>query len=187
MSGLRSLVEQYGYAAVFVGALFEGETMLVLGGLFAHRGYLQLPWVMLTAFVGGVIGDQTFYWIGRRYGDRALARLKAPEPLVLRIKRLIQRSAPLAIIANRFLYGLRAIGPIMIATCGVEPARFAFFNAIGAALWAVIVVGGGYLFGDMVESLLGDLHRVEVLLFVAVFCVGIVVWFTLRRRRRSRP
>ncbi len=187
MSELGALIGRFGYVAVFGGALFEGETMLILGGLSAHRGYLQLPLVMLSAFAGGVLGDQAAYWLGRRYGDRVLARLRAPEAPVQRIRALVQRSAPVAIVANRFLYGLRTIGPVVIAMAGVPPARFAVFNAIGAALWAVAIVGAGYLFGHAVEAVLGNARRYEEILFAVVFGAGVIAWFTLRRGRRRDP
>jgi membrane protein DedA with SNARE-associated domain len=184
VSELGALIGRFGYIAVFGGALFEGETMLILGGLSAHRGYLQLPLVVLSAFAGGMLGDQVAYWLGRRYGDRVLARLDPPEAAVNRLRGLIRRSAPVAIMANRFLYGLRTIGPVVIATAGVPPARFALFNAIGAAVWALAIVGAGYLFGHAVEAVLGRAHRYEEVLFAVVLAVGLVAWMVLHRRRR---
>jgi membrane protein DedA with SNARE-associated domain len=38
---LESILDPYGYLAVLVGTFLEGETILVLGGFAAHRGYLQ--------------------------------------------------------------------------------------------------------------------------------------------------
>jgi len=71
---LSEMIAKYGYLAVFVGTFFEGETILVLGGFAAHRGYLELPYVMLAAFVGTVLGDQLYYFIGRRWGVRLLEK-----------------------------------------------------------------------------------------------------------------
>jgi membrane protein DedA with SNARE-associated domain len=51
---LESIIETYGYWALLVGTFFEGETVLVLGGFAAHRGYLTLPWVILAAFIGSL-------------------------------------------------------------------------------------------------------------------------------------
>ena len=47
---LESIVDTYGYLAVLLGTFLEGETILVLGGFAAHRGYLALPWVIVAAF-----------------------------------------------------------------------------------------------------------------------------------------
>ena len=74
MTTLQSLVENYGYYAVFVGTFLEGETILIMAGFAAHSGYLALPWVMLVAFFGGLLGDQLCFFLGRRHGRRILQR-----------------------------------------------------------------------------------------------------------------
>ena len=61
---IEYLIQTYGYVAILVGTFLEGETVLVLGGLAAHQGYLQLPGVMLAAFAGTLIGDQLFFFLG---------------------------------------------------------------------------------------------------------------------------
>jgi membrane protein DedA with SNARE-associated domain len=45
-------ISAYGYYAVEAGTFFEGETVLVLAGFAAHRGYLELPLVIACAFAG---------------------------------------------------------------------------------------------------------------------------------------
>jgi membrane protein DedA with SNARE-associated domain len=62
---IGELIEKYGYLALLVGTLLEGETVLVMSGYAAHRGYLHLPLVMLIAFVGSSVHDQSFFWVGR--------------------------------------------------------------------------------------------------------------------------
>jgi membrane protein DedA with SNARE-associated domain len=61
-------ISTYGYIAIAVGTFLEGETVLVMGGLAAHRGYLELPWVMVWGFLGTLFGDQLYFYIGRIKG-----------------------------------------------------------------------------------------------------------------------
>ena len=68
---LESLIDTYGYIAIFIGTLLEGETVLVLGGFAAFRGYLSLPYVILTAFIGSMLGDQFFFYLGRTHAQCA--------------------------------------------------------------------------------------------------------------------
>ena len=75
---LESLIDTYGYLAILVGTFFEGETVLVLGGFAAHRGYLDLPGVILAAFVGTLLGDQLFFVLGRWHSEKILAKRTAP-------------------------------------------------------------------------------------------------------------
>ena len=48
---LQGIIENYGFAAVLVGTFLEGETILILAGLAAHLGYLNLP---LVIFIGKI-------------------------------------------------------------------------------------------------------------------------------------
>ena len=80
------LLADYGYLAVFVGSLLEGETVLVLAGFAAHQGYLSLPLVLAVAFVGGTLGDQIFFWLGRAWGQSLLDRIPHSEHRVRRVR-----------------------------------------------------------------------------------------------------
>ncbi|ENG8657992.1 DedA family protein, partial [Salmonella enterica subsp. enterica serovar Bareilly] len=71
---INSLIAQYGYAALVVGSLAEGETITLLGGVAAHQGLLKFPLVVVAVALGGMIGDQLLYLLGRRFGGRILRR-----------------------------------------------------------------------------------------------------------------
>jgi len=184
---LPALLQTYGYALVALGCLLEGETVLALAGLAAHEGHLDFTVVVGVAAVSGFIGDQVFFWLGRRHGDRMLARFPSIAAQAGRVHRLIERWHAWVIVLVRFAYGLRIAGPVLIGTSDVPAWRFALFNAIGAAIWAPLVAGAGWVFGRAVETLLGDIHRFELwaLALAALFGLGWVVW-SLRARRRSQ-
>ncbi len=61
---LNTLISQYGYAALVIGSLAEGETVTLLGGVAAHQGLLKFPLVVLSVALGGMIGDQVLYLCG---------------------------------------------------------------------------------------------------------------------------
>lgn len=64
---IAQILQDYGYPAVFLGTLHEGETIMLLGGLAAHPGYLSLDWVIACGFCGTLIGDQLyFFWVAAR-------------------------------------------------------------------------------------------------------------------------
>src|SRR5688572_910679 len=104
---LAALIQQYGYAAVFVGSVLEGETLLALAGVAAHRGYLSLHWVMAVAAAGAFLGDQLCFLIGRRFGGLVLARWPRFEAPIARADALLARRGAVLVIGLRFMYGLR--------------------------------------------------------------------------------
>jgi membrane protein DedA with SNARE-associated domain len=182
---IPGFVDAYGYLAVFAGAFLEGETILALAGLAARRGYLDLRAVIAIAIVAGFAGDQFFFFLGRHHGQRILERFPAVRSRALGFDALLARwHAPL-IVAIRFMYGLRIVGPIVLGMGRVAAWKFVVFNLIGAVLWAPIIVGVGYAFGALVESMLDDVNRYELGLFATLVAMGGIgaLYHRLRARR----
>ena len=173
---LPGLIAEYGYGALFVGALLEGETLLILAGFAVHQGYLQLHWVILTALLGGFLGDQFYFWVGRWRGAWVLAHFPWLVPAVARTNALIERYPEVLIVVIRFLYGLRTVGPFAIGMSAVRAWRFVLFNALGAAIWAVAIGGAGYLFGHAMEVWLNNLQRAEKVLLLVLLLGGVIFW-----------
>ena len=181
---VSDLVAQYGYAMVLVGALAEGESVLLAAGFAAHRGLLHLPVVMAIAFAASTCADQFFFYLGRRYGPRMLARWPTLQAKMQRVEPMLQRHPSAAIFGMRFLYGLRTAGPIALGALGVSLWRFALLNLLGAALWAAAFSLLGWQFGHALDRLLPHLRAVEESVLVALLCAALV--WTLWRRQRAR-
>ncbi len=189
MHEIGPLVSVHGYWVAFVGALLEGETILVLAGLAAARGYLALPLLIVVGAVGGFVGDQVYFAIGRHAGTRLLARLPRLQPRAARVAAMIERYPELAVIGLRFIYGLRTVGPAAIGMSAIGWGHFALLNCLGAAIWSACWVAAGYLAGAAVEAALGDLRHVEHLVFAWAFGAAIVATIVLHwwRSRLERP
>ncbi|MCB2099867.1 MAG: DedA family protein [Rhodobacterales bacterium] len=185
---LEHLIATYGYWAVGIGTFLEGETILVLGGFSAHRGYLDLPWVILWAFLGTVAGDQFYFYVGRIKGRALLDRRPAWKAKSERVFRLLDRHQTWLILGFRFLYGLRTVTPFLIGTGNIPPLRFLALNALGGALWAVCFGTAGYLFGQVLETILGDIKRYEVGILALLGVAGAVVWavYFLKARKAGQ-
>lgn|SRR5574341_388195 len=183
---MEDLIATYGYVAVFIGAILEGETLLALAGVAAAHGYLWYWGIVGAAMAGAVLGDQTFFFLGRRYGHRLLERFPALAAKAPPVQAMVRRWDALAVVMLRFLYGLRIAGPIVIGTCGISPWRLAFFNLVGAALWAPLVAAIGYFAGYALHEWLGGLERAQIGLLVAVALAALIVWYFLQRRRAKR-
>lgn len=182
---VAQFLSEYGYLAVLAGTFLEGESVLLLAGLAAQQGYLSLSYVMAVAFCGATLGDQVFYFLGRHVGARLLGIWPGVQARANLLLALLKRyDAPL-IIAVRFMYGFRILGPIAIGASAVPPLRFLAFNALGAALWAPLIAGAGYAFGYALRSLFADLGYVEQVGVVIVLGVAITIGLRVHRRRRD--
>lgn len=173
---LQAFLEQFGYVALFLGVFFEGEMVLILAGFLAFQGYLRLDLVIATAFCGACAGDQLWYLLGRRYGQRWLARNPRWERVgEIALKRL-RRHPALWVLGFRFVYGVRTVMPVAIGVSGYPPARFMLFNVIGAAIWATVLGGAAYHFGSLLEAVLGHVKRYELLVIAVLIVIGVVLW-----------
>jgi membrane protein DedA with SNARE-associated domain len=183
---LETFLQSYGYLAIMLGTFLEGETVLILGGLAAQRGYLDLTGVILAAFVGSLCGDQLFFYLGRRHSD-FLMRRPSWQANLARANRLIDRFQTPLILGFRFLYGLRTVTPFALGISRVPAWRFVLLNVLGAGIWAAAISTGGFLFGNVLEKILGNLRHYERMLFALVAVVGGMVWaHFLYRRHRNR-
>ena len=186
---LAALIGTYSYWAVALGCLLEGETVLLLAGFAAHRGYLQWPVVVAVAAAAGFAGDMAFFLLGRRFAPQILARWPQVAAQRQRLDGWLQRYDAGGVVSVRFLYGFRIAGPVLIGASGMAWTRFAAFNALGAVLWAVLLTGLGWFFGQAAQALLGKAQHYEgwLALGVIVVALGYALWSRRRARRGAGP
>lgn len=185
---ITALIQHYGLWAVLAGTFLEGETVLLIAGASTHLGLLDLRAVVAVAAVGAFLGDNCCFLIGRHLGPRVAERLPWVASAVPRVDRLIARWRWLAVIALRFMYGLRMAGPAIVGA-GTMPAwEFVAANALGAILWASVIAGLGYAAGHAVEQMLGNVVEAEKALLALglVLVVAALVARIVMRRRAKR-
>lgn len=173
---MKEFILLYGYPIVALGSFFEGETVVVLGGIVAKLGYLDIWDVVLAAFVGSFIGDQLYFYIGRRWGKALLLRRPSWRMRAEKVDRLIVRYDVLFILGFRFVYGLRTVSPFAIGMSGVPALKFLVFNFVAAAIWAVAIAWLGFAFGHSLELMLDKLVRYERFIIGGVIAAGLAFW-----------
>jgi len=176
MSDLESFVQSYGYGALFLGTLLEGETILILAGLMAHMGLMKLPLVILVAVLGSFLGDQFYFFLGRRQGAALLDRHPAWRRRAEKAQRAMHRYRNGIMLGFRFVYGMRIVTPLLLGMDRtIRVRRFILLNLIGAALWSTVVATGGYYFGRVLKILLADVRHYELALLLVVLLIGIAI------------
>jgi membrane protein DedA with SNARE-associated domain len=181
-------VQSYGYVAVAVGTFLEGESVLLIAGAAAARGHLAMPVVIAIAALASFLGDQMYFWIGRRYGAALLARYPSLQPRAARVNGLLERHHLPLILSIRFLYGLRIAGPIAIGMSNVSWPRFFLLNGLGALLWATLIASAGYGAGHALINLLKAVDADELWGLSVLLLLGLVWWLVERRRAaKNKP
>jgi membrane protein DedA with SNARE-associated domain len=181
----EALITEYGYLAILIGMFIEGETVLLLGGLAARLGYLDLRLVLATAGGSALLSDQIFFFLGRRHGAWVLSHFPRLRPRAERMLARLHRHQLVVLLGFRFVYGWRTIMPILLGSCGVRTLRFCSFNVAGVALWTTLFVVLGYTFGEAAISQLAHVKNHEVDLVLALLAAG-TLWHLILRIRARR-
>lgn len=184
METIFLLIQQYGYAFVFLFTLLEGETVVALAGFAAYQGYLNIEYVIAIAIVGAIVGDQAFFYFGRFKGKQFIAARPKYAERLERIHLMIERHQNLLIFASRFMYGFRTIIPIAIGTTNVRSIKFLILNICGAVVWGLFFGIGGYAFGNVLERFIGHVRKAEKFVVIGVIIGAIIVQGIVFLRRR---
>ncbi|MGE5242529.1 MAG: DedA family protein [Bacteroidota bacterium] len=184
---LTELIRQYGYFAILIGTFLEGETILILGGFAAHMGYLDLPLVIASAFAGSFSGDQLYFYIGRHFGPKIIARRLSWQEGAEKVYKHLHRHKNLLILTFRFFYGFRNVTPFVVGSARISRTRFFTLNLIGAVIWAFSFGYAGYLFGEAFNLFLDNFQRYQMYVLLALAALGILIWLItlLLHRRRA--
>ena len=180
---LQQFLQDFGYFALFLGTFFEGETILVLAGFLAFRGYMQLEYVIAVAFFGSYAGDQLWYFLGRRHGRKLLARKPRWQKMGDKALEHVRKHPDLWVLSFRFVYGLRTVMPVAIGLSGYPPARYLLLNGIGAIVWATVLGSAAFYFGSVLEGVLGNIKKYELMVLGGLVVIGLLFW--LRRRCKA--
>ena len=182
---VEQIVAQYGYPALVVGTFLEGETILIVAGFAAHQGYLRLSLVILAAFLGSLMGDQLYFFIGRLKGRPFVQRRSAWQAKAAKVDLLIDRHGTWIMLGFRFLYGLRTITPFVIGTSRISTSRFLVFNAAGALVWAIAISCLGFLCGAAAETVLRNARKIEGWIALVMLGAGAAIWLIYFLRRKG--
>jgi membrane protein DedA with SNARE-associated domain len=197
LHSLEPTLNNYGYLAVAGLVLLEdfgvpvpGETVLILGAVYAGAGRLNIVLVGLLAFVAAVIGDNIGFAVGH-FGGRPLVErygryiFLTPERLN-KTTAFFERHGGKIIVVARFIEGLRQANGIIAGISGMHWAKFLIFNAIGAALWVAVWSSIGYFSGSHIDSIYNTATRYSTYLAIA-FGVLVLAWIArVIWRRRAR-
>jgi membrane protein DedA with SNARE-associated domain len=191
---ISSLIDSYGYLAVFVlvgveslGIPLPGETALITAAIYAGHTHRLNPWlIFLVASAAAIIGDNIGYWIGdkggyrlaRRYGSR----VRLDERKLKTARYLFDLHGGKVVFFGRFVSVLRTYAAFLAGTSKMRWRRFLPANAAGGIVWAGVWTLAAYLAGDALKRASGTIN----LIFIGAAVVAIVIAILLVRRQTSK-
>ena len=177
-----------------VGFFFPGDSLLVVAGLFAAAGKLNVFVLLLTLFVAAVVGDAVGYYTGLKAGPRIFSRQKSllfkPSHLQ-KAHAFYEKYGGKTIIIARFVPIVRTFAPIVAGAAEMPYRRFFMFNVVGGFLWVFSMILAGYFLGGVVERAFGiklDDHIEKVVIVVVLLSLmpPFIEWLKARREKRIK-
>jgi membrane protein DedA with SNARE-associated domain len=192
---VNHLVEVSGYPILFLlvmaesgGVPLPGETAVIVGGVLASRGKMQIELVIAVAALAAIVGDNIGYQIGRKGGRWLLER---PGPF--RRQRLMvvetgepffERHGPKAVFFGRFILGLRTWASWLAGANHMRWRTFFLWNALGGICWATGVGLVAYFIGQSASNAITTFGIYG--LVAVVLALGGVFILHRRHRRHQR-
>jgi membrane protein DedA with SNARE-associated domain len=198
LAELAPVLDQYGYLAVAglvmvesFGVPVPAQTLLIVAGIYAGDGRLNVALVGIIGFGAAVVGDSIGYWIGSAGGRRLVLRLGRyvllTEDRLDNVEGFFQRHGGKIVAVARFIDGLRQFNGVVAGVANMAWWRFLAFNALGAVLWSSVWTSVGYLAGQHISHIYDEVRRYQtyllIILAVAAAC-ALARW--LRRRSHHR-
>lgn len=185
LNALSTTLQQNAVGAVFVNVLLQQAglpvpavpTLLLAGSLVAGPGPLAA--ILAAAVVASVIADWAWYLAGRVFGYRVLAGLCKlsinPASCVSQTEARFVRWGVSSLVVAKFIPGFSTVAPPIAGSLRMGLGSFLFSAAVGAALWAGLALGAGWLLRDEVQAAIAFLDRNagSAGMFLAL---GVAIW-----------
>jgi len=175
----------FGEAALFIGFVLPGETSVIVAGVVASRGHVNIGVLIGLVVLAAIIGDSVGYEVGKRYGDQLLKlpMLRRRQAGLHRALAGLAERGPLYVFLGRFTAFLRAVMPGLAGLSGMKYRRFLLANALGGIAWGTSYSLLGYYAGGALTTIETYSTWVGVVLLIVI--VGGFLTIHLVRRRRD--
>ncbi len=164
----------------FIGLVAPGETALLLGGLVAGQGQVDVLTMIAVVWACAVAGDLTSFFLGRRLGRAFMVKhgtkVQITEARLEQVERFFDRHGGKAILIGRFVGLVRAVAPFMAGSSGMPLRRFLPYDVIGAGLWGSTFVVLGYVFWQSFSQLVDYAKKGALALGAVIVLVVAIVW-----------
>lgn len=140
-----------------------------------HGGPVRLWLLLPIALAGAFAGDNTAYWIGRRFHlDRLFTRSERGRRIGARAHDLLHRKPAEILLSARFIPGYRIIVNMTAGAVRLPYSRFMLIDALSTLMWALFSIGIGLAAGSV-------FHDRPLLGIIVGIALGIALGWVVER------
>jgi len=174
-----------------IGLVAPGELAVILGGVAAGQGEIELVPLIALVWMCAVAGDVLSFVLGRRLGRGFIVahghHIKLTPDRLAQVERYFAKHGGKTILFGRFIGAVRAVAPFIAGASGMSARRFLPATIAAAGLWAGACSLLGYVFWNSLDDAIAIARNGSLVIggLVAVAVSGTVAFKRLRRRRMS--
>ncbi|MFL5825454.1 MAG: bifunctional DedA family/phosphatase PAP2 family protein [Thermoleophilaceae bacterium] len=170
----------------FIGFIAPGEFTVILGGVIAGEGEINIFVLITVVWVCSFLGDTTSFFVGRKLGRQFLLkhgeRIKITHERLEQVERFFDRHGGATILVGRFVGFVRPLAPFIAGSSRIPYRRFLPYSVLGTGLWGSSACLLGYIFYRSFSKITAIAGRATLIFSLLVGLIAGVVWISKRLR-----
>lgn len=190
---LVDLIFDWGYLGIFLLMAvessfipFPSEIVLIPAGYLAHQGEMNLGLIMASALGGSMVGALINYYLAFMLGRRLLHKYGKyffiKTSTMAKMDIFFSKHGAISTFTGRLIPGIRQLISIPAGLSHMNLVVFSTYTALGAGLWALILVMLGYFIGENQELI--DTYLKQIILVILGLVVLLGIWYTYKHKRK---
>ena len=187
------LVFDWGYLGIFLLMAIESsfipfpsEIVLIPAGYLASKGDMNLGLIMSSALGGSMIGAFINYYLALLLGRRILKRYGKyffiNENALVKMDNYFEKHGAISTFIGRLVPGIRQLISIPAGLSRMNLFVFSIYTALGAGIWALILVMLGYFIGENQELI--DTYLKQITIITIVVLILLASWYAFIQKRK---
>lgn len=179
---VRAIVQAVGYVGmviiifsetgILIGFFFPGDSLLVVSGIFASQGSLDMLVLNLLLIPAAVIGDSVGYWIGHKAGPKLFNKEQSfffRRDYLIKTHNFYEKYGGITIILARFMPIIRTFAPTVAGIAEMKYWDFFKYNVFGGTGWIISMTCIGYFLGNVIPNVDKNIeYIIAIVIFISI-------------------
>lgn len=174
-----NLLNEHKYIFAFIGALLEGNFIMILSGALLRFGYFNFFGLVAVLISGYFLNGIVWYVLGRVVGhaivEKWIKRFRSGRKLIGKLEGYFQDHSEKTIFITRVTYGISMFSFLIAGSLKMNFRKFLTVSLAATITWVLVVAGIGYGFGAGLQSLSNVAKGIAIGIMIVVFVLIILI------------
>ena len=189
------LIFDWGYLGIFLLMTIESsfipfpsEIVLIPAGYLVQQGEMNLGMILAAALGGSMLGAFINYFLAFMFGRKILLKYGkyffVSQSSMHKMDNYFLKHGAISTFIGRLIPGVRQLVSIPAGISRMNLALFSIYTALGAGIWAIILVMLGYMIGE--NQTLIDTYLKQIIIVVLISLVLLGLGYTYVKKKKEQ-